>query len=99
MSEDIHQGLTDLEEQKFYESQIDMHATPGWRNFMSEAARIVLEYSDIKNVTPEHSVDFRRGQVDILNWIISQPELIAKCFEERIKQDALAKMELDEVLG
>ena len=56
--------------QKFYESAFSMMATDGWQDFMEDVKKIADSYDKLSSVTETHSLDFRRGQLDILNWLL-----------------------------
>ena len=56
--------------QKFYDEAFTMMATKGWQDFMEDVKKIADSYDKLSSVTETHSLDFRRGQLDILNWLL-----------------------------
>lgn len=56
--------------QKFYEEAFSMMATQGWLDLMEDVKKIADSYDKLSSVTETHSLDFRRGQMDILNWLL-----------------------------
>ena len=56
--------------QKFYENQFSMMATEGWKDFMEDVQKVLNSYDKLSSVTETHSLDFRRGQLDILTWLL-----------------------------
>ena len=56
--------------QKFYDNAFSMMATEGWKDFMEDVKRIADSYDKLSSVTETHTLDFRRGQMDILNWVL-----------------------------
>ena len=55
--------------QKFYDDAFSMMATQGWQDLMEDILKVKNSYDTLSSVTETHSLDFRRGQMDILNWL------------------------------
>jgi len=55
--------------QKFYDDAFSMMATQGWQDLMEDIGKVKNSYDKLSSVTETHSLDFRRGQIDILNWL------------------------------
>ena len=55
--------------QKFYDDAFSMMATQGWQDLMEDISKEKNSYDKLSSVTETHSLDFRRGQIDILNWL------------------------------
>jgi hypothetical protein len=54
---------------KFYDDAFDMMAMPGWKDLMEDILKVKNSYDKLSSVTETHNLDFRRGQLDILNWL------------------------------
>jgi hypothetical protein len=54
---------------KFYDDAFDMMATDGWKDLMEDILKVKDSYDKLSSVTETHPIDFRRGQMDILNWL------------------------------
>jgi len=54
---------------KFYDAAFDMMSTQGWRDLMEDIIKVKDSYDKLSSVTETHNIDFRRGQMDILNWL------------------------------
>ena len=67
--------------QKYYEEAFNMMATPGWQDLMEDVLRIKNSYDTISSVTETHPLDFRRGQMDILNWLYGLKGLYENAYE------------------
>ena len=59
----------DKELQKYYEDAFSTMSTQGWADLMEDVLRIKNSYDTLSSVTETHPLDFRRGQMDILNWL------------------------------
>jgi hypothetical protein len=68
--------------QKFYDQAFSMMATEGWQDLMEDAKKIADSYDKLSSVTETHSLDFRRGQLDILNWMLG----LRTAYEETYNQ-------------
>ena len=73
--------------QKFYESAFSMMATEGWQDFMEDVQKVVATYDKLSSVTETHSLDFRRGQLDILNWLLGLRTAYSSTYEQ-LQQEA-----------
>ena len=73
--------------QQFYESAFSMMATEGWQDFMEDVQQIVATYDKLSSVTETHSLDFRRGQLDILNWLLGLRTAYSSTYEQ-LQQEA-----------
>ena len=49
---------------------------------MEDILRVKNSYDTISSVTETHPLDFRRGQMDILNWLYGLKGLYEKTYEE-----------------
>lgn len=56
--------------QRFYDNAFSMMSTEGWKDFMEDVQKIADSYDKLSSVTETHSLDFRRGQMDIINWVL-----------------------------
>lgn len=68
--------------QKYYEAMFSMMATEGWQELMVDMDKVKVSYDTISSVTETHTLDFRRGQLDILNWLLGLKGSHEKAYEE-----------------
>ena len=68
--------------QRYYEQAFSMMATKGWKDFMEDVQRIADSYDKLSSVTETHTLDFRRGQMDILNWMLGLRTAYERAYEE-----------------
>jgi len=73
---------------KFYDDAFDMMSTQGWKDLMEDIERVKNSYDKLSAVTETHPLDFRRGQLDILNWLYGLKGSYEKTYEE-LTQEAL----------
>ena len=72
----------DKELQNFYENAFSMMSTQGWKDLMEDIERVKNSYDKLSAVTETHPLDFRRGQLDILEWLYGLKGLYEKAYED-----------------
>ncbi len=73
--------------QRFYEDAFSMMSTQGWKDLMEDIERVKNSYDKLSAVTETHPLDFRRGQLDILEWLYGLKGLYEKAWEELQTQE------------
>ena len=72
----------DKDQQKYYEEQLEMFLSNGWRHFMEDIKRLKEFAQDIRTVeNTEFSVGYRKGQLHVLDMIAALPDTIATSYE------------------
>lgn len=77
----------DKELTKYYEEAFNMMATQGWQDLMEDILRIKNSYDKLSAVTETQPLDFRRGQLDILEWLYGLKGLYEASYEELTQGD------------
>lgn len=72
----------DKELQRYYEDAFSMMVTQGWQDLMEDVLRIKNSYDKLSAVTETQPLDFRRGQLDILEWLYGLKGLYESAYEE-----------------
>jgi hypothetical protein len=72
---------------KFYDHAFEMMSTKGWADLMEDIDRVKNSYDKVSAVTETHPLDFRRGQLDILNWLYGLKSSYEKAYEQ-IKEES-----------
>ena len=72
----------DKELQRYYEDAFSMMATQGWQDLMEDILRVKNSYDKLSAVTETHNLDFRRGQLDILEWLYGLKGLYESAYDE-----------------
>jgi hypothetical protein len=68
--------------QKYYEGQFDMMASDSWKELVADLVDLKDNYVDIRNCEDGNMLHFRKGQVDILEFIINRKEFLERGYEE-----------------
>ncbi len=72
----------DKELAKFYEEAFSMMATRGWKDFMEDIQKVKTNYNDLSTVADTQELYFRKGQLDILNWLLGLKSSYEKTYED-----------------
>ena len=68
--------------QEYYESRFDMMSSKGWKDLIEDAHIIIKSYNNVLAVSDEKDLYTKKGQLDILNWLVSLKETSNKAWEE-----------------
>lgn len=72
----------DKELQKYYDDRFSMFVTPGWKDLLEDLQTMLEQYEDITKIGDEQTLWYRKGQVDILQYLLSLKAITEKTFEE-----------------
>jgi hypothetical protein len=67
--------------QQYYEDRLSMMSTKAWKQLIEDLQTMLENYQDIRTCDKD-TVEFRRGQVDILDYMIGLKDLSEKAYEE-----------------
>lgn len=72
----------DQEIQRYYEDRFDMMAHRGWQDLIEDLQKLLEQYQNIDNCGDTVTLEYRKGQVDILKYLINLEDLSEKTYEE-----------------
>lgn len=55
----------------YYENRFEMTATPGWAQLLEDVQKMRDAYSNIGGISTLENLHYKKGQLDILDWILS----------------------------
>jgi len=67
--------------QQYYEDRLSMMSTKAWKQLIEDLTDMRTAYENIRNCDPTN-IEFRKGQVDILDYVIGLRELSESAYEE-----------------
>ena len=75
--------------QEYYEARFSTMATKGWTDFIEDVQNLYNTYNNIH--TAESFEDFhkRKGQLDILNWVLTLKDASEQTYEELKNEEAV----------
>lgn len=68
--------------EKYYEERFSMMASEGWKHLIEDAQIMKENYSNIASINTAEELHFRKGQLDILDWLTSLKTISEATFEE-----------------
>jgi hypothetical protein len=77
----------DADLQHYYEARFDMMATKGWKDLMEDVDKMSITYNNLFEVSTEAELNFKKGQIDILLWLLSLKETSEQAWME-LQEDA-----------
>ena len=67
--------------QKYYEDRLEMMSSTAWKQLIEDLLDMRTAYENIRNCDT-NNIQFRKGQVDILDYIIGLRELSETAYED-----------------
>ena len=74
--------MEDKELQEFYEQRFDLFMQPGWKDLVEDFTELAKTVGDITKCDSEADMWYKRGQLEMINYIVNLQELTERAFEE-----------------
>lgn len=68
--------------QKYYEDRFDMMSSQGWKDLVEDAEKLVDIYNNIQSIDSEKDLWYKKGQLDILNWLVELKGVSERAWED-----------------
>ena len=68
--------------QKYYEDRFSTMATQGWRDLMEDVDNMIISLNNLAVITNEAELQFKKGELSILNWLKSLKDASERAFED-----------------
>jgi hypothetical protein len=72
----------DLSLQQYYEERFSTMSTQGWKDFIEDTQSLFDTYNQISTVETFEEFHKRKGQIDILLWILSLKDVSEQSYKE-----------------
>ena len=79
--------MIDKKLQSYYESRFSMMATSGWQDLMEDAQQLFDSLNQVLPIQNETDLHLKRGQLDILNWLLNLKPASEAAFEQLMSGD------------
>ena len=79
----------DIELQRYYEDRFTMMSTQGWKDLVEDVKAMFDAYNQIDSVASPDEFLKRKGQVDILQWILSLENTSEQTYKELQDEETL----------
>lgn len=74
--------------QSYYDERFSMMATKGWQDLMEDAQLMFNSLNQVMPITNESDLQLKRGQLDILNWLLNLKPASETAFEQLMSGDS-----------
>lgn len=74
--------------QSYYENRFSMMASEGWRELIEDAEELYKSLNNVMPINTEQELHLKRGQLDILNWIINLKGVTEQSYEQLMSGDS-----------
>ena len=72
----------DKELEIYYEETFSMMSTKGWAMLIEDFQKLKASLNDLSTVADTQELYFRKGQLDILNWLLGLKSSYEKTYED-----------------
>jgi hypothetical protein len=79
-------GMTP-ELRQYYEARFAMTGEQGWRDLMTDVQGMVDATDRLSSVTENCSLEFRKGELSILRWLLSIESISEATYKELLNED------------
>lgn len=80
--------MIDQKLQSYYEDRFSMMATQGWTDLIDDVDAMHKSLNQVMPIQNEAELHLRRGQLDILNWILTLQESSSQSYEQLMSGDS-----------
>ena len=78
----------DAKLQSYYDERFSMMATKGWQDLVEDAENMFKALNNVLPIQNETELQLKRGQLDILNWILSLKDSSTQAYEQLMSGDS-----------
>ncbi len=79
--------MIDKKLQSYYENRFSMMATTGWQDLMEDTQQLFDSLNQVLPIQNETDLQLKRGQLDILNWLLNLKPASEAAFEQLMSGD------------
>jgi hypothetical protein len=66
----------------YYTERLSMMGTIGWNELMEQVQEMLNSTNNLDAVSDEKTLNFRKGEVSIMRWLLAQKDMTKIAFEE-----------------
>ena len=74
--------MINKELQTYYEERFSMMSTQAWHQLMEDVQIMFENYSNINTVNTVEELQYRKGQLDIIQWLLSLEDISEASYKE-----------------
>lgn len=74
------------EDLEFYERRFDLFALKGWTDLINDLDTLKQQLQDLSQIRTEQDLWYRKGQLEMVNYLIQLKTLTEQAYEELINE-------------
>ena len=74
--------------QSYYEARFSMMATEGWKDLIEDAQGFFDGINKVSAIQNENDLFMKKGQLDVLQWLLSLKDSSSQTYESLINDSA-----------
>ena len=72
--------------QRYYEETFSMMSTEGWKYLIEDLKELETNLDNVRTVKDEQSLNYRLGQLDILDLILNRKKTCEEIYEQLLQE-------------
>ena len=80
--------MIDKKLEKYYENRFSMMSTDGWQDLMEDAQNMFNSLNHVLSIQNESDLMVKKGQLDLLQWLITLKPASEQAYESLINDSA-----------
>lgn len=76
------------EDLEFYERRFDLFALKGWTDLVEDLDVLKQQLQDLSQIRTEQDLWYRKGQLEMVNYLTQLKTLTEQAYEELINEDS-----------
>lgn len=73
----------------YYEERFAMMSTTGWKQLVEDVEELKKSYELVSNVKSPDDLYFRKGQLDIIYWLLNLKEISEQSYEDLKREETI----------
>ena len=74
--------------QAYYERRLSMMGDPAWQDLMDDVREMLVATNRLDGVDTEKMLHFKKGEVSIMNWLLSLKDVSESAYQSLKDEDA-----------
>lgn len=76
--------------QRYYEDRLSMMGDKAWEDLMTDVRNMLVATNTLDGVDSEKTLQFRKGEISIMNWLLSLKEVSEMAYQQLKEEDEVA---------
>jgi hypothetical protein len=77
---------------RYYTNRLSMMGDEAWNDLMTDVREMLDATNRLNGVDSEKTLWFKKGEISIMNWLLSQKEITEAAYEDLLNEDKNANV-------